>query len=71
MEYMPREQNARVDLLSKLANTRIVVNNMSIIQEVINEQSISGGIPPRYMLHGIGAELAITHHGIFNHWKTT
>ena len=41
MKYIPREQNARVDLLSKLASTKIVVNNRSVIQEVVDEPSIS------------------------------
>ena len=39
MEYIPREQNARADLLSKQASTRTMVNNRSIIQ-VVKELSI-------------------------------
>ena len=40
MDYIPREQNARVDLLSKLASTRTVANNRSIIQEIVENSSI-------------------------------
>ena len=42
MKYILREQNSPVDPLSKLASTRIMVNNISVIQEVIEEPSISG-----------------------------
>ena len=41
MEYIPREQNTQADLLSKLASIRTVANNRSIIQELVNELSIS------------------------------
>ena len=45
MEYIPREQNSRADLLSKHASTRVAVNNRMIIQEVINEPSITKESP--------------------------
>ena len=41
MEYIPREQNTRANLLSNLASTRTMENNRSVIQEVVNEPSIS------------------------------
>ena len=50
MEYIPWEQNSRTDLLLILASTRIVINNRSIIQEVIEEPSISGATPLMYAL---------------------
>ena len=45
MEYIPREQKSRADLLSKLASTKVVLHNRLIIQEVIDELSISGTNP--------------------------
>ena len=45
MEYIPTEQNAWADLLSKLVSTRIVPNNRSVIQEVVDESSIFGVSP--------------------------
>ena len=41
MECIAKEQNTRADLLSKLASTRIMTNNKSVIQEVVDEPSIS------------------------------
>jgi ribonuclease HI len=37
--YVPREQNARADLLSKLANTKKPRNNRTVIQETIAKPS--------------------------------
>ena len=42
MEYIPRKQNALAYLLLKLVSIRIVVNNRSVIQEVVDKWSISG-----------------------------
>ena len=47
MEHIPREQNSRADLLSKLASTRMVANNRLIIQEVIEEPSYRPPLPQR------------------------
>ena len=41
MVYILREENARVDLFSKVASIRVVANNRSVIQEVVEELSIS------------------------------
>lgn len=38
--HVPREQNARADLLSKLASTKKPGNNKSVIQETLNRPSI-------------------------------
>ena len=46
MEYILRKQNTRADLLSKLASTRTIANNGSVIQEVVNEPSISVSLSP-------------------------
>ena len=40
MEYIPQEKKTRADLLSKVAITKVVLNNRSAIQEVIEEPSI-------------------------------
>ena len=40
MEYIPLEQNFRANLWSKLASTKTMANNKSIIQEEIEESSI-------------------------------
>ena len=45
MEFIPREQNAQADLLSKLASTRIVGSNRLVIQEVIDQPSIFRASP--------------------------
>jgi hypothetical protein len=37
--YVPREQNARADLLSKLASTKKPGNNRTVIQETISKLS--------------------------------
>ncbi|MCI36060.1 ribonuclease H protein [Trifolium medium] len=37
--YVPREQNARADLLSKLASTKKPGNNRTVIQETITKPS--------------------------------
>jgi hypothetical protein len=39
--YVPREQNARADLLSKLASTKKPGSNRTFIQETIANPSIS------------------------------
>ncbi|XP_015968900.1 uncharacterized protein LOC107492386 [Arachis duranensis] len=41
IQHIPREQNARADLLSKLASTKPGHGNKSLIQEVIKSPSIS------------------------------
>nr|XP_025677640.1 uncharacterized protein LOC112777478 [Arachis hypogaea] len=41
IQHVPRERNARADLLSKLASTKPVHGNKSLIQEVIKSPSIS------------------------------
>jgi len=38
--HVPREQNTRADILSKLASTRTVNGNKTVIQEVLNEPSV-------------------------------
>jgi len=38
--HVPREQNTRVDILSKFGSTRIANVNKTIIQEVLNEPSV-------------------------------
>jgi hypothetical protein len=38
--HVPREQNTRADILSKLANTRTTSENKTVIQEVLNEPSV-------------------------------
>jgi len=38
--HVPREQNTRTDILSKLASTRTVNGNKTVIQEVLDEPSI-------------------------------
>ncbi len=38
--HIPREQNTRVDILSKLASTRTASWDKTIIQEVRNEPSV-------------------------------
>ena len=48
MEYIPREQNSWADQLSKLTNTIIMASNKSVVQEVIEEPSISGANPLVY-----------------------
>ena len=45
MEYFSREQHARADLLSKLASTTTMANNKPVIQEIIEELSISPAFP--------------------------
>ena len=45
MEYFSREQHARADLLSKLASTTTMANNKPVIQEIIEEPSISPAFP--------------------------
>lgn len=40
LTYVPREQNARADLLSKLASTKKPGNNKSVIQEALQRPSI-------------------------------
>ena len=41
IDYIHREQNSKVDLLSKLVSTKSAANNGSIIQEEVEEPSIS------------------------------
>jgi len=38
--HVPREQNTRADILSKLASTRTANGNKIVIQEVLNEPSV-------------------------------
>ena len=38
--HVPREQNTRADILSKLARTRTTNGNKTVIQEVLNEPSV-------------------------------
>jgi hypothetical protein len=38
--HVPREQNTRADILSKLASTRTANGNKTVIQEVLSEPSI-------------------------------
>ena len=38
--HVPREQNTRADILSKLASTRTATRNKTVIQEVLNEPSV-------------------------------
>jgi hypothetical protein len=38
--HVPREQNTRADILSKLASTRTANGNKTVIQEVLGEPSI-------------------------------
>jgi len=38
--HVPREQNTRADILSKLASTRTTNGNKTVIQEVLNEPSV-------------------------------
>jgi len=38
--HVPREQNTRADILSKLASTQTVNGNKIVIQEVLNEPSV-------------------------------
>jgi len=38
--HVPREQNTRADILSKLASTRTASGNKTVIQEVLNEPSV-------------------------------
>jgi hypothetical protein len=40
MSHVPREQNTRADILSKLACTRTANENKTVIQEVLNEPSV-------------------------------
>lgn len=39
IERIPREWNLRADLLSKLASTKAIANNKSVIQEEVEELS--------------------------------
>lgn len=41
VNHVPREQNTRADILSKLASTRTANGNKTVIQEILNEPSIS------------------------------
>jgi len=38
--HVPREQNTRADILSKLASTRTANGNITVIQEVLNKPSV-------------------------------
>ena len=38
--HVPREQNTRADILSKLASTRTANENKTLIQEVLNEPNV-------------------------------
>jgi len=40
VNHVPREQNTRVDILSKLASTRTANGNKTVIQEVLNEPRV-------------------------------
>jgi len=50
--HVPREQNTRADILSKLARTQIANGNKTVIQEVLNEPSIQR---QKIQLHEINA----------------
>jgi hypothetical protein len=38
--HVPREQNTKADILSKLASTRTASGNKTVIQEVLDEPSV-------------------------------
>jgi hypothetical protein len=40
IKHIPREENARADLLSKLANTKKVSNYHSVVEEVLAPPSL-------------------------------
>jgi len=40
VNHVPREQNTRADILSKLASTWTASGNKIVIQEVLNEPSV-------------------------------
>ena len=41
IEYVPREQNSRANLLLKLASTKALGNNRSVIQETLNSPTVN------------------------------
>ena len=43
--HVPREENARADILSKLVSTKPEGNNKSLIQETLDSSYISKGLP--------------------------
>jgi len=54
--HVPREQNTRVDVLSKLVSTRIANGNKTVIQEVHNEPSVLG---QKAQLHEVNAIIEV------------
>ena len=45
VRHVPREENARVNILSKLASAKLRGNNKSLIQETLKTPSIVEAIP--------------------------
>jgi ribonuclease HI len=55
--HVPREQNSRADIPSKLASTRTAIRNETIIQEVLSKPSIQKtGAQPQEINSIIGME---------------